>query len=194
MTNWKKIQGYSYYEVSNLGEIKSLSREKKFKNGRIVQFESKIKKLRKHPKNGFLMTDLIDDNGKRKTIYPHKIVAQVFIHNDNPKKNKVVIHKDGKLENNNVSNLYWASYSQSILLGFKTGKRDNSNLWEKRRKKYGPKGGNLSTGRPDPLTYAQRKRVFYLRIQKGYTLKQLAEKYKCSISHIYKTIKNFSIE
>ena len=194
MSNWKIIPGYSNYEVSRLGEIRSLSREKKFKNGRVVQFESKMKKLRKHPKNGFLMTDLIDDNGKRKTIYPHKVVAQVFINNDNPKKNKVVIHKDGILDNNIVSNLYWASYSQSILLGFKTGKRDNSNLWEKRRKKYGPKGGNLSTGRPDPLTFAQRKRVFYLRSQKGYTLKQIAEKYKCSISHIYKTIKNYSVE
>ena len=69
MSNWKVIPGYSNYEVSHLGEIRSLSREKKFKNGRVVQFESKMKKLRKHPKNGFLMTDLIDDKGKRKTIY-----------------------------------------------------------------------------------------------------------------------------
>ena len=191
MKDWKKIPGYSNYEVSELGEIRSVSREKKFKNGRVVHFESKVKKLRKHPKNGFLMTDLIVDKGKRKTIYPHKIVAQAFIVNEDPKIKKVVIHQDGKVDNNNVSNLYWASYSHSILLGFKTGKRNNSKLWEKRREKYGPKGGNLSTGRPDPLTYSQKKRVIFLRNVRGYTLKQIAQKYNCSISHIYKTLNEF---
>ncbi len=189
MEEWQKIVKFSNYEVSETGRIRSVARERKFKNGRVVFFQSKEKKLRKHPKNGFLMTDLINDEGKRKTVYPHKIVAQAFITNKDPKVNKVVVHKDGELENNNVSNLYWASYSHSILLGFETGKRNNSNLWDKRRKKYGPKGGNLSTGRPDPLSYAQKKRVIFLRNKKGYTLKTLAKKYNCSISHIYKTIK-----
>jgi hypothetical protein len=137
------------------------------------------------------MTDLIDDKGNRKTVYPHKAVAMAFIQNKTPKKNRVVIHLDGDYKNNAVSNLKWATYSESILIGFKEGKRDNSDLWLKRRLKYGPKGGNTSIGRPDPLDYSQKKRIVYLRTEKGYTLNQLAAKYNCSISHIHKTIKNW---
>ena len=142
---WKSISGFSNYEVSTKGRIRSIKRVKKFKNGRLVQFESKIKLIRKHPKNGFLMTDLISNDGKRKTVYPHKVVAQAFIENEDPVQNKVVVHKDDDLSNNHAENLKWSSYSQSIRNGFKTGKRDNSTLWFKRRLKYGPQGGNKST-------------------------------------------------
>ena len=96
---WKSISGFSNYEVSTNGRIRSIKRVKKFKNGRLVQFESKIKLIRKHPKNGFLMTDLISNDGKRKTVYPHKVVALAFIENEDPAKNKVVIHKDDDLSN-----------------------------------------------------------------------------------------------
>ncbi len=188
---WKSITGFANYEVSTKGRIRSIKRIKRFKNGRIVQFESKIKLIRKHPKNGFLMTDLISDEGKRKTVYPHKVVALAFIENENITQNKVVIHKDDDLSNNHANNLKWSSYSESIRNGFKNGKRDNSTLWLKRRLKYGPQGGNKSTGRPDPLSYSQKKRILLLREKKGYTLKKLANKYDCSVSHIHKTIKQF---
>ena len=68
MEIWKQISGYSDYEISSLGNIKSLTRIKVFKNGRRVHFDSKLKKLRIHPGNGFLMTDLINDSGIRKTV------------------------------------------------------------------------------------------------------------------------------
>lgn len=187
---WKKIPGYSDYEVSDTGEIRSIERTKKYKSGRVIELKAKNKKLRKHPVNGFLMTDLIDDKGKRNTVYPHKAVAQAFIKNLHPRKQKIVIHVDGDISNNNVDNLKWSSYSESIRIGFETGKRDNSTLWLKRRLKYGPKGGNKSMGRPDPLDHGQKKRIKYLRDEKGYTLQQLATKYGCSVSHIHKTLKN----
>ena len=40
-------------------------------------------------------------------------------------------------------------------------------------------------------TYSQKKRILLLREKKGYTLKKLAHKYDCSVSHIHKTIKQF---
>jgi predicted DNA-binding protein YlxM (UPF0122 family) len=191
MEEWNSIPGYSDYEVSSLGNIRSKERTKVFKNGRTMNFENKLKMLRKHPINGFLMTDLIDDSGKRKTVYPHKAVALAFIPNSTPKKQKIVMHLDGNVQNNEVSNLKWSTHSESIRKGFELGKRDNSDLWLKRRLKYGPKGGNNSMGRPDPLDFAQKKRIHYLRNEKGFSLKQLAEKYNCSISHIHKTILRF---
>jgi len=186
---WKLIPGYGDYEISDEGEIRSLERTKKYKSGRTIELKAKEKKLRKHPVNGFLMTDLIDDKGKRNTVYPHKAVALAFIKNSHPRKKKVVIHLDGDITNNKIDNLKWSTYSESIKIGFETGKRDNSTLWLKRRLKYGPKGGNKSMGRPDPLDFGQKKRIKYLRDEKGYTLQQLATKYNCSISHIHKTLK-----
>ncbi len=191
MELWKSIPGFSDYEISEEGKIRSKDRIKKYESGRLIHYQTKEKLLRVHPDNGFLMTDLIDDKGNRKTVYPHKAVAMAFIQNKTPKKNRVVIHLDGNYKNNCVSNLKWATYSESILIGFKEGKRDNSELWLKRRLKYGPKGGNTSIGRPDPLDYSQKKRIVYLRTEKGFTLNQLAAKYNCSISHIHKTIKNW---
>lgn len=190
-TEWKTIPGYSDYEISDNGEIRSLERTKKYKSGRVIELKSKSKKLRKHPINGFLMTDLVDDKGKRNTVYPHKALALAFIKNNQPRKQKIVIHIDGDISNNHISNLRWSSYSESIRIGFETGKRDNSTLWLKRRLKYGPKGGNKSMGRPDPLDFGKKKRIKYLRDEKGFTLQQLANKYNCSVSHIHKTLKNF---
>ena len=187
MRQWQSIPHFSDYEVSDDGFIRSIERVKVFKNGRKMRFESKNKQLRRHPSNGFLMTDLINDKGIRKTVYPHKIVATVFLKNDKPRKKKVVIHIDNDLENNHVSNLKWCSFSESIKIGFASGKRDNSALWEIRRLKYGPNGGNSSIGRPDPLNLEQKKKILILR--KENSLKQLADMFNCSVSHIHKTLK-----
>ena len=188
MEVWKQIPVFSDYEISTYGKIKSLDRIKVFKNGRKMHFESKKKTLRIHPGNGFLMTDLIDNRGKRKTIYPHKLVAITFIKNEKPRKNKVVIHLDGDLQNNRIENLKWSSFSEAIKVGFKTGKRDNSQLWSKRRLKYGPKGGNSPMGRPDPLSQSEKIEIFKLRSEKKTSLKQLSQSYNCSVSHIHKTL------
>lgn len=187
MRQWQSIPDFSDYEVSDDGFIRSIERTKVFKNGRKMRFDSKNKQLRRHPSNGFLMTDLINNKGIRKTVYPHKIVATVFLKNDKPRKKKVVIHIDHDLENNHVSNLKWCSFSESIKIGFASGKRDNSELWEKRRLKYGPNGGNSSIGRPDPLNLEQKKKILILR--KENSLKQLADMFNCSVSHIHKTLK-----
>lgn len=192
MEVWKKINGFSDYEISTLGNLRSIERIKIFKNGRKVKFSSKNKALRIHPGNGFLMTDLIDNNGKKRTIYPHKIVAATFILNERPRKNKVVIHLDGDVQNNKVENLKWSSYSESIKIGFLTGKRDNSQLWVKRRMKYGPKGGNSTMGRPDPLTEKDKLEIFKLRAEKNISLKELSLKFNCSVSHIHKTLNRLS--
>ena len=66
MEEWNSIPGYSDYEVSSLGNIRSKERTKVFKNGRTMNFENKLKMLRKHPINGFLMTDLIMITGNVK--------------------------------------------------------------------------------------------------------------------------------
>lgn len=186
---WTPIPGFTDYEVSINGAIRSFDREKEYKSGRKMTLKGKEKKLRVHPENGFLMTDLIDNRGNRKTVYPHKVVAQVYVLNDKPRKKRVVMHIDGNPNNNHYSNLMWASVSESIQKGFETGKRDNSQLWDKRREKYGPKGGNKSMGRPDPLSDSDRSKIIEMRKTENLTLAILADRFKCSISHVHKTLR-----
>lgn len=188
---WKNIPGFKDYEISSVGRIRSKERQKTYKSGRSVHLKSKIKRLRKHPKNQFLMTDLINDKGKRKTVYPHKAVAQAFIDNKHPRKYKIVIHKDQDVSNNSIENLEWSSYSTSIKKGFETGRRDNSDLWKKRRAKYGPKGSAKPMGRQDPLSEEERKKVFRLRTIENLKLSEIAKKFNCSVSHIHKTIRKY---
>tara|TARA_R110002111_G_scaffold129973_2_gene194779 strand:+ start:100 stop:687 length:588 start_codon:yes stop_codon:yes gene_type:complete len=191
---WRVIPKFSDYEISNHGRIRSKERVKKYKSGRTMHLKSKLKSLRKHPKNDFMMTDLIDDKGKRRTVYPHKCVAMAFISNDKPRLKKIVMHKDDNLSNNRMDNLQWASYSDSIKRGFATGKRDNSDLWEKRRKKYGQKGSIKPMGRKNPLTQEDGERIYSLRKNENMKLSTLADRFDCSISHIHKTLKRFEKE
>ena len=186
---WKPIPGFTDYEISTIGTIRSLDRVKQYRSGRKMIFSGKEKLLRVHPSNGFLMTDLIDDRGKRRTVYPHKMVALVYVPNDKPRKRKVVIHMDGDPRNNAVANLAWSSFSESIKRGFELGLRDNSTLWDKRRAKYGPKGGNKAMGRPDPLSEEQKQEIRNLHATEKLTLAVLAKRFNCSISHVHKTLK-----
>ncbi len=189
---WQNIPNFRDYEISSNGRIRSKERIKVYKSGRKVHLKSKIKRLRKHPKNQFLMTDLINDKGERKTVYPHKAVAQAFLKNKHPRKYKIVIHLDNNVTNNSVDNLEWSSYSTSIKKGFETGRRDNSDLWRKRRAKYGPQGSAKPMGRQDPLSEEQRRRVFLLRTKDNLKLSEIADKFNCSVSHIHKTLRKYT--
>lgn len=106
MEIWKDIKGYEgIYQVSNLGNIKSLPR--KYKNGRTEK--EIIKKPSKLPK-GYLRIPLCK-NGKTKYYYVHRLVAETFI--PNLEKLPCINHKDCKTANNNVDNLEWVSYKEN---------------------------------------------------------------------------------
>lgn len=91
MEEFRDIPGYEgLYQVSNLGNVKSLPREK-------------IKKLSKG-NNGYLQVTL-NYNGKRKTRTVHQLVAVAFL-NHTPCMHKLVVDhiNDDKLDNR-VTNL-----------------------------------------------------------------------------------------
>lgn len=114
---WKAIKGYeNIYEVSSLGNVRSLDRKILQKNnGVLKEFNYKGKKLKKVINtNGYYVVHL-SKNQKNKHVNIHRIVAETFI--PNPNKYRVVNHKDENKLNNCVDNLEWCTYLYNTRYG-----------------------------------------------------------------------------
>lgn len=98
---WKPIFGYDgAYQVSDLGRVRSL----KFGKTRVLR-------VQKHT-DGYLLVVLCKD-GKRKSFYVHRLVAQAFIPNDNIF-NTEINHINEDKEDNKVSNLEYCDRSYNL--------------------------------------------------------------------------------
>jgi len=103
---WKPIKDYEqYYEVSNLGNVRTISRIIYYPNGKHRTI--KQKQLSKQIYGaGYYKVDLMN-----KINYVHRLVALTFI--PNPENKPTVNHIDGDKLNNNILNLEWATYSEN---------------------------------------------------------------------------------
>lgn len=114
---WKDIEGYEgLYQVSNLGNVKSLDRVVPFRNS---EMSIKGKMLTKKNVKGYHMAQLCSDGIKvRKSV--HRLVAQAFIPN---KYNKSEVnHLDENKLNNKVDNLEWATSKENANYGMRNKK------------------------------------------------------------------------
>ena len=101
---WRDIKNYEgIYEVSNLGRIKSISRNGTIKENRIL----KPNKVMGYSQVG------LQKYVTRKYKKIHRLVAEAFI--PNPENKKEVNHKDGNKTNNCVDNLEWVTTSENQL-------------------------------------------------------------------------------
>lgn len=119
MEIWKDIKGYEgIYQVSNLGNVKSLERKESYcLNGKKIIRKREEKILSKCVDNqGYVIVAL---SLKRKIKYfkVHRLVATYFV--DNPKNNDVVNHIDCNKVNNNANNLEWCTTKDNINHAFK---------------------------------------------------------------------------
>ncbi len=116
---WLPIINYEkYYEVSNIGRVKSLDRKDPtyWRGGYRIK-KSKILK-QTFNKRGYYCITLCGDNYIHKRVLVHRLVALSFI--KNPLNKPCVNHKDGRKSNNNSFNLEWVTYSENTIHGFAT--------------------------------------------------------------------------
>ena len=109
MEQWKPVKGFENYEVSNMGNIKSLNY--------MHTKETKILRLCKD-KDGYLRVNLYK-NGKRYAKLVHRLVAQTFI--PNPENKPQVNHIDGDKTNNTVDNLEWVTVKENQQHAYNAG-------------------------------------------------------------------------
>jgi hypothetical protein len=122
---WKAIEGYEgAYEVSNLGQVRSLDRVVEGPRGP-KKLKGRVLKQRTHNK-GYRQLKLSKD-GKKKTLLVHRLVVLAFLGPPGP--GEAVDHKDGDRANNEARNLRWASQGLN-----------NQNMKTPERNKSGVKG------------------------------------------------------
>lgn len=153
---WRPVVEYEgLYEVSNLGQIRSLDRLVK---GKKEGFRQKVNgKLLTPIKNrqGYLRVNLCNDDG-RKAKFVHRLVCSAFL--PNPYNFPYINHKDENPLNNNVENLEWCTAKYNCNYG---NHRKNVSL-----SKIG-KRPNLSREALERINAPKRKPVIGTHIETG---------------------------
>lgn len=102
---WKDVVGYEgYYQVSNLGRVRSLDRIAS--NGRKIKGKILSTKANTPP---YYPRVSLSVNGKMKLVQVHRLVAQAFVYNPDPEHKTQVGHKDESRTNNRADNLEWVT-------------------------------------------------------------------------------------
>jgi hypothetical protein len=96
---WKQIPGYENYEISNEGLIR-----KEKPNGEYFYLKCSCC----YEKNAYYMFT-VSKKARLRKLYLHRVLADLFLPNDNPSENPDVCFKDGNVHNVQLSNLYWSN-------------------------------------------------------------------------------------
>lgn len=123
---WHPCAGYeTHYEVSNIGNVRSIERMVLHEEGGLKRNPSKVLKHGKG-KNGYLTVSFSVDAVKSNHSV-HRLVARAFIPNESNKPQ--VNHIDGNKHNNCVENLEWVTCSENMRHAFdvlKIGKQSQA--------------------------------------------------------------------
>lgn len=125
MEEWRPINNWESYFISNYGNVKRQSRE--FKDKMIDLKGSTLN-------NGYRYVQEIND-GKRKNHLIHRLVAKAFI--DNSENKPHVDHIDNNPLNNNVSNLRWCNHNENMKnIKQRTEGKKNGVVFDKTKQRW----------------------------------------------------------
>lgn len=112
MEIWKKVLGFEkQYEVSNIGNLRSVDRLVDHYKGGKRLYKGTNKKLRLN-KDGYFRCNLKNE-GKRYDFTIHRLVAIAFL--EKPKDKDIINHINGIKTDNRVENLEWCNESENSI-------------------------------------------------------------------------------
>ena len=166
---WRDIIDYEgLYQVSNLGEVKSLEKLR----GIVIKKEHLLSLMER--RDGYCQVTLTK-NGKSVKKLVHVLVAQAFIPNYENK--KTVNHIDGNKQNNTVNNLEWNTQRENIIHAYENGLKARG------------------TQRKDSkLSAIQVKEILdnYIPYDRKFGTRALAHKYNVNKTTIWRIVNNKS--
>jgi hypothetical protein len=162
---WRKIKRNQNYSINRNGEIRN-------------DATGKIKKPYENKANGYMTVDLYSNNKSTK-VTVHRLLAEAFI--PNPYEKPCIDHKDGNRQNNSLSNLRWATYSENNSRFNTNGVRSERIVvtkYKEQRKKRG--GGHIAWGEIESIQYFDK-------------IKDCAEHFGCTQANITLMLKSGTI-
>lgn len=169
---WKDIIGYeNYYQVSNLGNVKSLDRY--IQHGNYFHLRKSKECKKRLSSDGYYQVKL-SKNGESKLFNIHKLVLQAFTEIRNYSDGWEVNHIDTDRTNNRLDNLEWVTHKENIEHSAKLGHMkhygiDNPNYNNhtlKEKYKYNPELSKEKQGRPGNKN-GMCKKIKMVRIADG---------------------------
>lgn len=149
---WKDIKGFEgYYQVSNLGNVKSFSRGEH---------------LLRLSGGGKYIQVILCKAGKTYARLVHRLVAETFI--PNPDNLPCINHKDENPKNNRADNLEWCSYQYNNVYNGRLEKCKSkiSNTLKGRKREYeltAEQRRNISEGAKRGWEIRRRSQQFLVR-------------------------------
>ena len=160
---WKNFPNCSNYFISNLGRV--YYRNRKFPNWKLREKDDFI-----IDKDGYYRVNYKTDTGKSIFEPVHRVVAKVFLENNDENKTQVN-HIDANRLNNKVSNLEWCTPKENVYHSYQYGNRKKC----------------LEVPKISKLTAYQISQIPVLR--QYYSLKKISDLYNIS----YTSMKNIVI-
>lgn len=157
---WKTVPGFSRYDASTFGRVRSTNYKR---SGKIQILKPALSS------DGYLKTVFLNDDGRYRPRPIHKIIAITFLDDVNGLE---VNHINGIKTDNSVNNLEFVTRSENIKHAF------NNGLMSAKR---GSKNGMSKLSESDVLEIRKYRSLFKGRY---YDRKMLAEKYGVSVYHI----------